>query len=43
MEMGKGMPNFARGPEIEIASIKDVEDLKHILAQSNVHVDFSVL
>jgi hypothetical protein len=30
--MGKGMPNFARGPEIEIASIKDVEDLKHILA-----------
>ena len=37
------MPNFARGPEIEIASIKDVEDLKHILAQSNVHVDYSIL
>ena len=41
--MGKGMPNFARGPEIEIASIKDVEDLKHILAQSSIHVDFQVL
>jgi hypothetical protein len=30
--MGKGMPNFSRGPEVEIASIKDVEDLKHQLA-----------
>jgi hypothetical protein len=31
-EMGSAMPQFARGPEIEIGSIKDVEDLKHILA-----------
>ena len=37
------MPNFARGPEVEIASIKDVEDLKHILAQANIHCDFQVL
>ena len=43
IEMGKGMPNFARGPEIEIASIKDVEDLKHILANANIHVDYKVL
>ena len=41
--MGKGMPNFSRGPEVEIASIKDVEDLKHQLAQQNLHVDFKVL
>lgn len=33
IEMGRGMPNFARGPEVEIASVKDVEDLKHQLAQ----------
>ena len=37
------MPNFSRGPEIEIASIKDVEDLKHLLAQRQIHVDFKVL
>ena len=43
IEMGKGMPNFSRGPEIEIASIKDVEDLKHLLAQRQIHVDFKVL
>lgn len=42
-EMGSGMPKFARGPEIEIGLIKDVEDLKHILAQENIHVDYKVL
>jgi hypothetical protein len=41
--MGKGMPNFARGPEVEIASTKDVEELKHILAQNNVHINYQVL
>lgn len=37
------MPNFARGPEVEIASVKDVEDLKHQLAQQNIHLDYKVL
>lgn len=43
IEMGRGMPNFARGPEVEIASVKDVEDLKHQLAQQNIHLDYKVL
>ena len=42
-DMSKGMPKFARGPEVELACISDVEELKHILAQNNVHVDYDVL
>ena len=34
MEMGGGMPILSRGPEVEIASVKDVEDLKHTLAKA---------
>ena len=32
LEMGNSMPVMSRGPEIELSTIKDVEDLKHTLA-----------
>ena len=32
LELGKAMPVMSRGPELELSTIKDVEDLKHTLA-----------
>ena len=32
LELGKAMPVMSRGPELELSTIKDVEDLKHQLA-----------
>lgn len=37
------MPVMSRGPEIEIATLRDVEDLKHMLAQHMIHVPNDVL
>ena len=34
----KTMPSFARGPEIEISTLQDVEMLKQMLAQIKVHI-----
>ena len=34
---------MSRGPELELSTIKDVEDLKHTLAQAMVHVPNDVL
>ena len=38
LEMGNSMPVMSRGPEIELSTIKDVEDLKHTLAQNNINL-----
>lgn len=43
LELGKEMPVMTRGPELELSTIKDVEDLKHTLAQHNIHVANDVL
>ena len=32
LELGKAMPILSRGPEIELSTIRDVEDLKQTLA-----------
>ena len=32
LELGKAMPVMSRGPELELSTIKDVENLKHTLA-----------
>lgn len=37
------MPVMSRGPELELSTIKDVEDLKHTLAQAMIHVPNDVL
>jgi hypothetical protein len=37
------MPVMSRGPELELSTIKDVEDLKHVLAQHMIHVPNDVL
>ena len=37
------MPVMSRGPELELSTIKDVEDLKHTLAQAAIHVPNDVL
>ena len=34
---------MSRGPELELSTIKDVEDLKHTLAQAMIHVPQDVL
>ena len=34
---------MSRGPELELSTIKDVEDLKHTLAQAMIHVPNDVL
>lgn len=43
LELGKSMPVMSRGPELELSTIKDVEDLKHTLAQAMIHVPQDVL
>lgn len=43
LELGKAMPVMSRGPELELSTIKDVEDLKHALAQAMIHVPNDVL
>ena len=43
LELGKAMPVMSRGPELELSTIKDVEDLKHTLAQAMIHVPNDVL
>ena len=43
LEMGNSMPVMSRGPEIELSTIKDVEDLKHTLAQNNINLANQVL
>ena len=43
LELGKAMPVMSRGPELELSTIKDVEDLKHALAQAMIHVPNEVL
>lgn len=43
LEMGNSMPVMSRGPEIELSTIKDVEDLKHTLAQSQINLPNQVL
>ena len=37
------MPVMSRGPELELSTIRDVEDLKHTLAQNMIHVPNDVL
>jgi len=37
------MPRFARGPETELANVKELEDLKQMLAKKHIHIDPSVL
>ena len=37
------MPVMSRGPELELSTIKDVEDLKHTLAKAMIHVPNDVL
>ena len=37
------MPVMSRGPEIELSTIKDVEDLKHTLAQNQINLPNQVL
>ena len=32
------MPSFARGPEIEITTMREVEVLKHVLAKIKIHI-----
>ena len=43
LEMGNSMPVMSRGPEIELSTIKDVEDLKHTLAQNQINLPNQVL
>ena len=43
LEMGNSMPVMSRGPEIELSTIKDVEDLKHTLAQNQINLSNQVL
>jgi hypothetical protein len=43
MELGHSMPVMTRGPEIELSTVKDVEDLKHVLAQHQINIPNSVL
>ena len=37
------MPVMSRGPELELSTIKDVEDLKQTLAKAMIHVPNEVL
>lgn len=37
------MPNFSRGPEIEITTMQDTEMLKAMLAQNKIHIATKVL
>jgi len=37
------MPVMSRGPELELSTIRDVEDLKHTLAQAMIHIPNDVL
>ena len=41
--MGHSMPVMTRGPEIELSTLKDVEDLKHVLAQHAINLPNNVL
>ena len=34
----RAMPNFSRGPEIEITTMQDVEMMKAMLAQLKIHI-----
>jgi hypothetical protein len=43
MEMGHSMPVMTRGPEIELSTVKDVEDLKHVLAQHQINIPNYIL
>jgi len=43
MELGHNMPVMTRGPEIELSTVKDVEDLKHVLAQHQINIPNHVL
>ena len=43
LEMGHSMPVMTRGPEIELSTVKDVEDLKHVLAQHQINVPNDIL
>lgn len=43
MEMGHSMPVMTRGPEIELSTVKDVEDLKHVLAQQQINIPNHIL
>ena len=43
MEMGKAMPVMSRGAELELSTIRDVEDLKQTLAQQMIHIPNDVL
>ena len=43
MELGHSMPVMTRGPEIELSTVKDVEDLKHVLAQHQINIPNSIL
>ena len=43
IELGKSVPIMTRGPEIELSSIRDVEDLKQTLAQHQINVPNDVL
>ena len=43
LEMGNSMPVMSRGPEIELSTLKDVEDLKHTLAQNQINLPNQVL
>ena len=37
------MPNFSRGPEIEITTMQDVEMMKAMLAQLKIHIPTKTL
>ena len=43
LELGKRMQVMTRGPELELSTIKDVEDLKQQLAAHNIHVSQDAL
>ena len=43
LELGKAMPVMSRGPELELSTISEVEDLKHTLAQAMIHIPNDVL
>ena len=43
MELGHSMPVMTRGPEIELSTVKDVEDLKHVLAKHQINIPNEVL
>ena len=41
--MGKAMPAMTRGAELEIQTVRDLEDLKHTLSQNMINVPNEVL